>query len=238
MKNANLTSKKEGLFFGKCVDKLIRKWIRGDCVRTIVFDIGKVLVDFKWEEYIESRNLSIEEKDKLKKATVLAAAWNEQDRGVLSDEEVRDLLCREAPELEVEITEFHEHIIEMIVEYPYAAQWIRLLKKEGYQVLLLSNYGETSFLEGSKQFAFYPLVDGEVISYQYKVVKPERKIYEILIEKYELIPEETVFIDDKEENIKAAIECGLHGIVFHSLDQAVDDLHNLGVKIRKEAILS
>lgn len=234
MKKENLTSKKEGLYFGKCADKLIKNKSRGNSMKTIVFDIGKVLADFKWEEYIEARELPKEEKEKLKKATVLASAWNEQDRGVLSKEEVRELLCNGAPELAEEITLFLRHIIDMIEEYPYSARWVQALKKEGYQVLLLSNYGEDSFLEGRKQFTFYPFVDGEVISYQYKVVKPERKIYEILIEKFQLNPEDTVFIDDKEENIQAAIECGIHGIVYHSLDQAIEELHGLGVRVCKE----
>ena len=70
------------------------------------------------------------------------------------------------------------------------------------------------------EFEFEENVDGSVISYQVKCIKPQKRIYEELINKYAIVPEKAVFFDDKQENIDTAIKCGIKGIVFTSLEQA------------------
>jgi len=64
-----------------------------------------------------------------------------------------------------------------------------------------------------------------------KCAKPEPEIYEILIERFSLTPEKAVFIDDLEENIEAAKDVGLQGIVFKSPDQLKGDLKGLGIEL-------
>ena len=63
-------------------------------------------------------------------------------------------------------------------------------------------------------------MDGGVFSYQEHVIKPDERIYQILLERYALLPEETLFLDDNAENIAAAQKLGIHGIVFTNLPEA------------------
>jgi putative hydrolase of the HAD superfamily len=96
-------------------------------------------------------------------------------------------------------------------------------------VYLLSNYGKTSFeaARDKGRLSFLPLVDGSVISYEVQIVKPENGIYKALLAKYNLKAEECVFLDDKPENIEAAVKLGFHGIVVESEKQAKTELNNL-----------
>ena len=90
-------------------------------------------------------------------------------------------------------------------------------------------FGKTSFEAAVNhgRLSFMPLIDGGVISYEVKSVKPEPGIYEALIGKYDLIPEECVFLDDREENVEAARQKGFHGIVVEGYEQASEALDKL-----------
>ena len=70
-------------------------------------------------------------------------------------------------------------------------------------------------------------MDGVIVSYQYKVMKPDRSIYEILLNKYKLKAEECVFIDDRVENVEGAKKIGFYGIHFQSFEQASAELNEL-----------
>ena len=74
---------------------------------------------------------------------------------------------------------------------------------------------------------FVPLLDGGVFSCDVRAVKPDRRIYEIITEKYGLNPSECVFIDDLERNVEAGKNFGFHGIQFVTLRQAQEDLNKL-----------
>jgi putative hydrolase of the HAD superfamily len=74
-------------------------------------------------------------------------------------------------------------------------------------------------------------VDGMVISAKEHMVKPDREIYELLISRYHLVPEECIFLDDLEKNIAAAQEVGMKGIVFQSYGQALEELEQAGVRL-------
>ena len=73
-------------------------------------------------------------------------------------------------------------------------------------------------------------VDGGILSYQEKTVKPEPEIYQRLLERYGLVPEECVFLDDLEENLAAAAKFGIHTVLFTGKEAAVEELRKLGVE--------
>ena len=87
------------------------------------------------------------------------------------------------------------------------------LKAAGYRLYVLSNMSR-EFIDFLRRFPVYGLFDGEVVSCEEHTVKPEPRIYEILLERYGLTPSETLFIDDREMNIEAAAALGIHGFVF------------------------
>ena len=66
-------------------------------------------------------------------------------------------------------------------------------------------------------------MDGAVLSYQEQLLKPERRIYEVLFERYGIVPEQAVFFDDKQENVEAAKATGLNAIQFRNYEQGMTE---------------
>ncbi|BCN28779.1 HAD family hydrolase [Anaeromicropila herbilytica] len=200
-------------------------------IRNIVFDIGNVLTHFRWKEYLEELNFTKEIRDHVANATVKHAIWNEFDRGVREDEDIIRECISHAPEYEKEVQLFFDNITRIVTEYDYAAPLIKSLKDLGYKVYLLSNYPKTPFQYAMKNFSFFPFIDGKVISYEVKQIKPQAEIYHTLLNQYDLAPTETVFIDDKLENVEAANKIGIHTIHFSTLEDMKEKLNALEVPV-------
>lgn len=196
-------------------------------IKNIIFDIGNVLASFRWKDLFKDLEFAGEKFDRIAAATVLhPTMWNEFDRSLMPDEEIIARCIERAPEYEQEIRLLFSKTELLVEEYSYSYDWIKSLKEQGYSVYLLSNYGKTSF-EAARdhgRLSFLPLVDGGVISYEVKIVKPEPGIYEALLTKYNLVAGECVFLDDRAENIAAAEQLGFHGIVVESFEQAKEEL--------------
>lgn len=199
-------------------------------IQNIIFDIGNVLASFRWKNLFKDLGFAGEKFDRIAAATVLhPTMWNEFDRSLMPDEEIISKCIERAPEYEQEIRLMFTKTELLVEEYTYSYDWIKSLKEQGYSVYLLSNYGKTSF-EAARdhgRLSFLPLVDGGVISYEVKIVKPEPGIYEALLAKYRLKAEESVFLDDRAENITAAEQLGFHGIVVESYKQAAEALNQI-----------
>jgi putative hydrolase of the HAD superfamily len=201
-------------------------------INTVVLDIGNVLARFRWEDYLDDCGYESETKRRIGKATVLSSRWKEWDRGEVEEQELIDACIAEEPELKQEILRlFFDDYEQLVEEYEYSADFIRQLKENGYRVYLLSNYSRMHFHREKKPYRFVDYVDGGVISYEVKHIKPEPEIYRILLEKYAIEPEKAVFLDDLEENLEAARIFGLHTIHVKNQEQALTDLRKLGVKI-------
>jgi len=199
-------------------------------INTIIFDIGNVLASFRWADLFHDLGFNGEKFERIAAATVLhPTMWNEFDRSLMSDEEIIAKCIERAPEYEQEIRLLFSKTELLVEEYTYSADWIRSLKDRGYRVYLLSNYGKTSFeaARDKGRLSFLPLVNGGVISYEVRIVKPEPGIYQALLAKYNLNAAECVFLDDKAENVEAAKKLGFHGIVVESEKQAKDMLNEI-----------
>lgn len=198
-------------------------------IKTVIFDIGNVLAGFAWKEYFDRFSYSEEVKERIGKATVQSVAWNEYDKGNLSDEEVVEAFVRNDPGIEKELRESLDNISGMLVRYDYAIPWVRALKESGYQVLVLSNFSHKAVADCGEVLDFLPFTDGGILSYKEHMIKPQPEIYELLIRRYGLEPEECVFMDDTPVNVEAAQKAGIHGIHFRNKEQAEKELHELGV---------
>lgn len=199
-------------------------------ITTIIFDIGNVLVDFNWKEYLASFGFSREVEDKLAKATMLSREWDEFDRGALELEDIIQSFVKNDSTVEKEIRMICENVHDMLGRRDYAIPWIKQLKEKGYGVYYLSNFSRKAEVECAHTLDFLPFMDGGILSYQEKVIKPELEIYQLLIDRYGLIPEQCVFMDDKPENCEGAKKAGMHAIVFTTKEEAEKELFKLGVK--------
>lgn len=196
-------------------------------IRNIVFDIGNVLAGFIWEEFYHSFGYPEEVFEKLADATVRSPFWNEMDRGKLTDDELLEGFIKNDPSVEKEIREIFLNVKGMIRRYDYAIPWIRELKEKGYSVYVISNFAHKAHMDCIEALDFLNEVDGGILSYQVKLIKPAPEIYRLLCSKYDLKAEECVFIDDLQKNVEAAQKEGMQGIVFQSLQQAKKELEVL-----------
>ena len=198
-------------------------------IKNVVFDIGMVLADFCWYTYMTDKlGFSEETARFFGEKIVLTEFWHQLDLGVIPESEVIADMKNQLPGYEKEAELFFDNIEFIVRSYDYSRDWILSLKERGYKVYLLSNYPRGTFvLHKEKAFTFVDVADGRVISGFERMTKPDRRIYEMLCERYGLIPEECVFLDDQERNIEAAREYGMKGIVFKSYEQANAELEEI-----------
>lgn len=200
-------------------------------IRNIIFDIGNVLTDFRWKGFMFDKGFDESTVDRIAKATVLSQVWCEVDRGVWTDEQLLNAFIQNDPGIEKELRIVFESFEGMVTIRDYAIPWVQELKAKGYQIWYLSNFSYKVEVECADCLAFLPYMDGGILSYQDKLIKPDHAIYELLLSRYGLKAEECVFLDDTLANVEAAEEVGIHGIHFTTKEQAVADLRKLGVNV-------
>lgn len=196
-------------------------------IKNIIFDIGNVLAPFSWRSTYEQL-FKGDELERMAELTVLdGEAWNKLDKGELSFEEILQIFIKKAPELEEKIRTAVDKIYCDIKPYPYAADLVKNLKERGYGVYALSNYGQVPFEKSLPRFSFMDYMDGAVISYQIKEIKPQAEIFNYLLKKYNLKAFECLFLDDNENNIRAASALGFETVLFGSIEDAKREYPNI-----------
>lgn len=193
-------------------------------IKNIIFDVGKVLVDFSIEKVLKKYGVSEADIEAVADATVRSDIWNEYDRSRMSDEEILTGMLKNAPEQEKNICLLWEHVGESIVCFSYTHEWIEELKSKGYGCYILSNYPTRTYELTKEELSFEKKMDGALYSYQVQQVKPEPEIFQALLERFDLVAEECVFLDDNANNVAAAQKMGIHAIQFITYEQAKEEL--------------
>jgi putative hydrolase of the HAD superfamily len=184
-------------------------------IKNIIFDLGNVLISFRPSEYFDKRNYPENVKARILADIFGSREWSMLDNGEITTQEAIDsiALCSSLKKEEI------VHVFNLRTELLYPIdENIRVLpdlKKRGFRLFYLSNFPGDIFDEIRSGYFFFTYFDGGLISAEAKVSKPDSRIYNLLLEKYNLVPEESLFIDDIEVNVKAAEATGLHGIVTY-----------------------
>lgn len=145
--------------------------------------------------------------------------WEEYDRGALSLGEVKAELCRINNCPPALCDAYVAQAIALQEPIAATAQLVADLRAAGYRLYVLSNMSR-EFIDFLRCQPVYRLFDGEVVSCEEFTVKPEPRIYEILLDRYDLDPAETLFIDDRPANLEAAAR---FGIATHWFDPAAPE---------------
>lgn len=194
-------------------------------IKNIVFDFGGVLLDWN-PRYLYRHYFKTEEEMENFFAKVGLYDWNATlDAGKPFAEGVKELQDR-FPEYAKEIQLFDDEWRRTVKGcFPESVALLKKLKAGGLGIYGLSNWSWEKAEGLIKEYDFFKLFDGMVISGIEKVSKPDPKIYQILLNRYHLQAEECVFIDDNAANIQAADALGFNAIVF-------DDIHNVTDKLK------
>lgn len=199
-------------------------------IKNIIFDIGNVLTDFRWREFLQDKGFDEEMVERIAKASILSPFWSEFDRGEWSDERLIEEFVKNDPEIEEQLHQAYDNVHDIVTIREYAIPWVKELKAKGYKVWYLSNFAYKTAVECADALKFIPYMDGGILSYQDKVVKPDPAIYKLFLERFGLAAKECVFLDDTLKNIEAAQAFGIHGICFRTKEQAQEELKKLGVE--------
>ena len=192
-------------------------------IRNIIFDIGNVLIGFDAMDYLESL-FGKEKAVRIAEAVFGTGYWQELDIARFSEERILGLFYSAAPDLHDEIKEAFDRIGECVTKLDWPVPFIDSLKEKGYGVYFLSNMSEHVKASNTDAFGFVSHMDGGIWSCDVHEIKPDAEIYRMLFEKYGLVPEECLFIDDHWENIAIGKKFGMKGIVFRDHDQLTADL--------------
>ncbi len=205
-------------------------------IKNVVFDMGNVLILFHTEQILSSLLDDKNDIELIIKHFYASNGYREVDRGTLTYPELLDSLKGVLPEHLIaflnEIYVENNFVEHHMPPFPEMYELVKELKENGYKVYLLSNAGK-DFYYYSKFIPAISLMDGKIVSSDYKLLKPEREIYEKLFSTYSLDPSECIFIDDVKENIEGSIDAGMDGIVF---SPSVEDVSVLKAKLREKGI--
>ena len=182
-------------------------------IQNIIFDFGGVLID--WNPiYLYGNVFETEEEMKHFLENVCRYEWNVlQDAGrPLS--EATTLLQKEHPEFSEQIAYYYGRWEEMLGgTIDENVKLIKPLKKR-YKLYGLTNWSAETLPIAMERYSFFKDLDGIVVSGDEKIVKPNPKIYEILLDRYNLEAESSLFIDDNAENIETAKKIGFKTVHF------------------------
>jgi len=184
----------------------------------LIFDLGNVLVTFNPKEFIRDlfpdRPLQVE----VAKAIFLSEQWLKIDSGELTISEACASICQQNPSMETDIKYVFKNILDMLVPMNETVSLLPKLKESGHNLYYLSNIGfeARDYLKSS--FDFFNYFDGGIFSCDTSLLKPDAKIYQALLDKYNLTAEDCIFFDDMEKNATAASSLGIRGVHFTGAD--------------------
>ncbi|MFX0028443.1 MAG: HAD family hydrolase [Candidatus Hermodarchaeota archaeon] len=200
-------------------------------IKNIIFDLGNVLLSFKPEQFLMN---FIKDKNRIIKfiANVIQTdTWLQLDRGNISLKNAQRHFISTYPEEKELIILFFNHWQEMLIPIQTNIDLVKELKSNGYKLYVLSNIMIEAFDFVKKRYNFFSLFDGIVISGNIQIIKPEMGIYQHLLQKYNLNPEESVFIDDVEQFTLQADNMNMKTIHYLPTTDLRSELRRLDVKI-------
>jgi putative hydrolase of the HAD superfamily len=193
-------------------------------IRNIVFDLGNVLLDFDPNNYLEDLGYNGKTKDRLKREIFETEEWLQLDRGTITQKEAVEKWQERNPNLEEEIGDVMAAWEKILTLKKDTVEILESLASKNYKLYILSNFHQKAFDYVSSKYDFFKFFDGQVISADIGLIKPDAEIYDYLLDKFNLKAEETVFIDDSKKNIKTAFKKGIRVIHFKDADSFEKEL--------------
>ena len=202
-------------------------------IKNVIFDLGGVLIDWN-PEYVY---LDVFDGDKKKMQwffdEICTFDWNEnQDAGYPLEQAQSDRI-KLFPKYEEWIRIYYDRWEEMLGSPIDGTVTIlkKLVSNPNYKILALTNWSAETFPIALKRFDFLHLFEGIVVSGTEKTRKPFLDIYQITLDRYQLDPKKSLFIDDNKRNIEAADKLEIQTIHFQNSIQLKSSIKYMGIEI-------
>lgn len=206
-------------------------------IKNIVFDMGKVLVGYDAMRVCEHHIADAHDRKRVCTTVFVSPEWIQMDMGVLPEEQAIRQMCGRLPERLHEavglcMRDWHRYCMYTMTEME---PLIRELKAEGYGIYVCSNASLRLLSCYQDVIPAVDCFDGLLFSAEVKCIKPQKEMYHHLFDRFGLKPEECYFIDDIQNNIDGARECGMDGYCFadgdlDKLKRALSALKNTDAK--------
>ena len=184
-------------------------------IKNIVFDLGNVLISFKPSEYFDKNNYPENIKTTILSDIFASNEWLLLDDGEITTGEAINAIAKRSSLNMEEIAHIFNLRTDIMFPLDLNVRLLPELRKRGFKLFYLSNFPIDIFEEIRIGYYFFKYFDGGLISSEAKYSKPDSRIYKTLLEKYNLVPQECLFIDDLEINVRTAENLGMTGLVTH-----------------------
>jgi 2-haloacid dehalogenase len=197
----------------------------------IIFDLGNVLIDWNPSYVFDKVFKGEEEKKKYFFENICTSEWNEEQDAGRSIKEATEILVAQHPEWKEQIETYYGRWTEMLGGPIHeTVEIFRQLKESGkYKLYALTNWSGELFPIALELYDFLHWFDGRVVSGEEKMRKPFPEFYQLILNRFNLVPEETLFIDDNLRNIQAAEELDIQCIRFESPEHLRKELIARGI---------
>jgi len=193
-------------------------------ITTILFDVGNVLLTFNPKQYYHDK-IDKNKLDALMEVFFSGNIWNEYDQGMHTEQELKSIFLKKAPELEPEIQYFFNTYLNTLAPIDSNVK-LALKLRETYRISILSNMPELSEYYIIEKFPFLNEFELPLYSWRVKLIKPDPAIYKLQMKRLNVNPEEILFIDDKQENIDAAARLGMHTYLMKDYQHAPTEIND------------
>ena len=188
-------------------------------IKNIIFDIGGIIFD---DSITNISNVLKEDASELYKKVYDKSFVN----CLLGNQSIEDYIETFKDDASYEKIKYL--LNDLYVSFPLIKEnfdYILNLKDRGYNLYLLSNITKESYDYIKSVIDIDKVFSGGVYSYQEGIIKPDKKIYELIIDKYGLNKDETIFFDDRQKNVDVAIEAGIKSILFKSVEDIESNIN-------------
>lgn len=193
-------------------------------IKNLIFDFGKVLVDYDFFNTIRRYFNTQEDLDEFAELFTSLDFLNKCDKEEIPFKQLIQQQQMAYPKFEYQLQKFYDEYVQFVTgEIPGMRDLLTRLRQEGFKLYGLTNWC-SKVHEVMKDWEILNMLDGLVISSDEHLIKPDTAIYLRLCEKYGLKPEECLFTDDKAINIEGAIKAGMEGILFVDAQQYEQEL--------------
>lgn len=201
-----------------------------DCthmIKNLIFDFGKVLVDYDFFHTIRRYFKSDEDLQEFATLFTSLDFLNRCDREDIPFFDLIQESQQKYPKFEFQLQKFYEEYVQFVTgEIPGMKDLLVKLRQEGFRLYGLTNWC-SKVHEVMQHWEILRMLDGVVISSDEKLIKPDAAIYLRLCEKFGLNAEECLFTDDRVTNVEGAQKVGMQGIVFENAEQFEHDLREI-----------
>jgi putative hydrolase of the HAD superfamily len=182
-------------------------------IRTIIFDLGNVLISFIPSEYLKKKNYPSTIRNTILADIFQSEEWKKLDNGDITVNEAIDSIALRSALKREEIALVFNFRADIMFPLDDNVRLLPELKKQGFSVYYLSNFPLDTFEEVRNDYYFFRHFDGGIISAEAKLSKPDARIYRYFLDKYSLNAGECLYVDDIEENVRVAESTGMQGML-------------------------